>query len=268
MRRRPAVAGAYVRMARRSETEFASVMRLMEMGHRGHVIASLTGVPRSTVAAWRRGEGVARRHLEATARPGWRPSAPAAYSYLLGAYLGDGHIVVFSRRSASLVITLDSSYPAIVAEVHEAIAAVFPGIGVHEYLRMGGSVTAVQANHPALPFALPQHGPGKKHARRIILSEWQREVTQAHPNELLRGLIHSDGCRSVNRFKTKLPSGRVAEYEYPRYFFSNLSADIRAIFCEHCELLGIRWTQSNPRNISVSHRKSVALLDQFIGPKA
>jgi hypothetical protein len=96
----------------------------------------------------------------------------------------------------------------------------------------------------------------------------QRELTHAHPKELLRGLIHSDGCRTINRFKTKLPSGRVAEYEYPRYFFSNLSADIRGIFCEHCELLGIRWTQSNSRNISVSHRKSVALLDEFIGPKA
>jgi len=41
----------------------------------------------------------------------------------------------------------------------------------------------------------------------------------------------------------------------------------RGIFCEHCELLGIRWTQSNPRNISISHRKSVALMDEFIGPK-
>jgi hypothetical protein len=36
------------------------------------------------------------------------------------------------------------------------------------------------------------------------------------------------GCRTINRFKTKLPSGRVASYEYPRYFFSNLSDDIRA----------------------------------------
>ena len=61
--------------------------------------------------------------------------------------------------------------------------------------------------------------------------------------------------------------GRVATYEYPRYFFSNLSDDIRRIFCEHCELLGIRWTQSNPRNISISHRRSVALMDEFIGPK-
>ncbi len=49
---------------------------------------------------------------------------------------------------------------------------------------------------------------------------------------------HSDGCRTENRFRTKLPSGRTAEYSYVRYFFSNLSADIRQIFVEHCELLG------------------------------
>ncbi len=72
----------------------------------------------------------------------------------------------------------------------------------------------------------------------------------------------------MNRFKTKLPSGRVAEYAYPRYFFTNYSEDIRRIFCEHCELIGVRWTQSNPRNISVSHRDSVAILDSFIGPKS
>ncbi len=96
---------------------------------------------------------------------------------------------------------------------------------------------------------------------------WQDQLTRANPQRLLRGLIHSDGCRCVNRFRTKLPSGRKAEYEYPRYFFSNLSADIRQIFCDHCDLLGIRWTQSNPRNISVSDRRSVALLDDFIGPK-
>jgi len=87
------------------------------------------------------------------------------------------------------------------------------------------------------------------------------------PEPFLRGLIHSDGCRVINRFRTRLPSGRVAEYAYPRYFFSNLSADIRRLFCESCERLGVRWTQSNHRNISVSHRHSVAILDAFIGPK-
>ena len=98
-------------------------------------------------------------------------------------------------------------------------------------------------------------------------SAWQRKLTRIHPRALMRGLIHSDACRCINRFKTALPSGRITEYGYPRYFFSNLSNDIRRIFCDHCDLLGIRWTQSNARNISVSHRHSVALLDRFVGPK-
>jgi hypothetical protein len=260
--------GTYVRMRRRSASEFASVMTLMELGRSDYQIAQLTGVPRSTVGAWRHGRGLFRHQREASARPDWRPRSPASYSYLLGAYLGDGCISVFSPRAAALVITLDSTYPVIIDEVETAARTVFPDIRVSRYLRIGGSVTAVRVCHPALPFAFPQHGAGRKHKREIRLTEWQRELTHAHPKELLRGLIHSDGCRTVNRFKTKLPSGRVAEYEYPRYFFSNLSADIRAIFCEHCDLLGIRWTQSNPRNISVSHRNSVALVDQFVGPKA
>ena len=118
------------------------------------------------------------------------------------------------------------------------------------------------------PLAFPQHGPGRKHRRKIELADWQRAVANRHPQQFLRGLIHSDGCRTVNRFKTKLPSGRVADYEYVRYFFSNLSPDIRGLFCEYCERLGIRWTQSNHRNVSVSHRDSVARLDSFVGPKA
>ena len=93
-------------------------------------------------------------------------------------------------------------------------------------------------------------------------------MVERHPWPFLRGLLHSDGCRTINRFDTKLPSGRVAQYEYPRWFFSNLSDDIRELFCRTCESVGVRWTQSNPRNISVSHRDSVAKLDKFVGLKA
>jgi hypothetical protein len=44
-------------------------------------------------------------------------------------------------------------------------------------------------------------------------------------------------------------------------------ADIRGLFCSACDRLGLRWTQSNARNISISHRASVALLDEYVGPK-
>jgi hypothetical protein len=125
----------------------------------------------------------------------------------------------------------------------------------------------VQASSPLWPHVFPQHGRGRKHLRRIELIDWQLEITHRYPRDLIRGLIHSDGCRTTNRFAVNLPSGRIGRYEYTRYFFSNLSADIRGIFRDHCDLLGIRCTQSNPRNISISHRPSVALLDSFVGPK-
>jgi hypothetical protein len=125
----------------------------------------------------------------------------------------------------------------------------------------------ISLSHPAIGAAFRQHGPGHKHQRKIDLADWQCAMTHAHPDALIRGLIHSDGCRCVNSFKTKLPSGRTAEYSYVRYFFTNHSADIRAIFIEHCELLGVKVTQSNHRNLSVSHRKSVAVLETLIGPK-
>ena len=117
------------------------------------------------------------------------------------------------------------------------------------------------------PVLFPQHGPGRKHTRPIVLAAWQWELVRHHREAFIRGLIHSDGCRTVNRFPTRLPSGRVAEYAYVRYFFSNLSADIRELFRVVCGELGIRTTQSNHRNLSVSHRDSVALLERIVGAK-
>jgi hypothetical protein len=63
-----------------------------------------------------------------------------------------------------------------------------------------------------------------------LLEPWQQEIVDEHPWAFLRGLLHSDGCRTVNRFSTRLPSGRVAEYAHPRWFFSNRSDDIRGLF--------------------------------------
>ena len=113
----------------------------------------------------------------------------------------------------------------------------------------------------------PQHGPGKKHERRIELAAWQQDVVARFPRQFLRGLIHSDGSRVINRFTIALPRGGSREYANARYFFTNLSADIRDLFCQSCDQLGIRWTQSSHKNISVANREGVALLDSFVGAK-
>ncbi len=190
-----------------------------------------------------------------------------SYSLLLGFYLGDG-CVSWTGRSHQLRVILDCRYPDVIEDCVMAMTlSLRHEVNVHVRPRKTDRGVIVEAAWKQWPRALPQHGPGRKHNRPIVLADWQRRIVDAHPQPFLRGLIHSDGCRTINRFNTKLPSGRVGEYEYPRYFFSILSPDIRGLFCEYCDELGIRWTQSNPRTISVSHRDSVALLDTFVGPK-
>jgi hypothetical protein len=108
----------------------------------------------------------------------------------------------------------------------------------------------------------PQHGPGRKHLRPIQLVGWQQEIVEEFPGLLLRGLIHSDGCRIIAR---ECKNGRV-RYA-PRYSFSNLSEDIKRIFCDACDLLGIRWTRPNDRSIAIYRLASVSRMDQFVGPK-
>ncbi|MEU6034937.1 hypothetical protein ABZ801_05985 [Actinomadura sp. NPDC047616] len=105
-----------------------------------------------------------------------------------------------------------------------------------------------------------------KHTRKIELADWQQEIVDEHTEEFIRGLIHSDGCRSMNRVRRPLKDGD-RWYEYPRYTFSNESKDIQRIFTNALDRLDIAWRQMNRKNISVARREAVARLDEFVGPK-
>ena len=111
----------------------------------------------------------------------------------------------------------------------------------------------------ALGLPIPPARIGRKHERSIRLDGWQCSVVVASPGDFVAGLTHSDGCRVLNRVK-----GHV----YPRYFFSNLSADIRGLFVWACTLLGVESRAAGPRNVAVSRQASVAILDRIVGPKS
>jgi transcriptional regulator with XRE-family HTH domain len=245
----------------------SAALRLIGTNLSDREIARRTGVSRGTVRNWRLGkrhmaERYAHREITIT-----RPLYDPGYSYLLGLYLGDGFIAVVRRRTVFIRWTLDRRYRGIVRECRHAVALA-TGARASLYDVPHREVANVQCGGRFWLDLFPQHGPGRKHERKIELVDWQLEITHEFTREFLRGLIHSDGSRCINRFSTKLPSGRTGRYEYPRYFFTNYSEDIRRIFCDHCELLGIRWTRSSWKNISVSHRDSLALLDEFVGPKS
>ncbi len=250
-----------------SVIEYNTVCSLLGLDLSDRAVARMTGVSQGTVSRWRRIGSPPATVVRSALSASWGIEDQSAYCYLLGAYLGDGTVYNQPPSYWDLRIVNDRRYQRISAEIIAAMRATFPGAPVGSFKSWRGESDVLHVAHPAIPRAFPQHGPGRKHERKIDLTDWQRELTDANPGALVRGLLHSDGCRCVNRFKTKLPTGRVAEYSYVRYFFTNHSADIRAIFITHCELLGVRVTQPNHRNLAVSQRNSVAILERLVGPK-
>ena len=234
----------------------SAALALAASGHDDAAIGRRLGVPRRTVRDWRAGS--------ARARPAcprcWQPTRPvvmssADYAELLGLYLGDGHITEMPRTQR-LRIFLDSRHARVVAEARGLLARSFPEnrVGVTD---RGGTMAVVWTHHRHLACLLPQHGPGKKHERAIVLESWQRSHVHAAPWAFLRGCIRSDGCTFLNR------TGR---YTYLSYEFRNRSPGIRDAFLEACALVAVGCRVNDDR-VRICRRASVALLLEHVGIK-
>jgi hypothetical protein len=104
-----------------------------------------------------------------------------AYSYLLGLYLGDGHITSGPRDVHRLRIYLDRAYPLIVAQCEAAIGILAPENQVSVVHSAHSSMDIPGAFSRHWPCLFPQHGPGAKHSRPIVLEPWQREIVDLYP---------------------------------------------------------------------------------------
>jgi hypothetical protein len=247
----------------RPEGEVTLVLRLVGAGLNDCEIARQTGIPRGTVRQWRIGRVPNFRRQSGTCAicSGDPRALPLpAYTYLLGLYLGDGCLTACPRDVYKLRIACAERYPELIRHCELAIAEVLPNRSnkVGRTRKTNEHCWEVYSFSKHWPCLFPQHGPGRKHERKIELTPWQQELVDVDPRPLVRGLLHSDGCRVLNW---------VNGTPYPRYHFTNVSADIRGIFGQACDQLGIEWRPNNPWSLSVARRGSVALLDEFVGPK-
>jgi hypothetical protein len=175
--------------------EIVHVLALVEQGENDCEISRRTGVPRGTVKDWRRGKlpSIWRR----AENESWRGSCPrcrhpahdygglppAHYAYLLGIYLGDGTLSRHRREVYRLRIFLDARYPGIIDEAATAMAVVMPSSKVSRQLKLWRgkpSLYEVHAYSQQWPCLFPQHGPGMKHTRPIVLADWQERVVETH----------------------------------------------------------------------------------------
>lgn len=254
----------------RSQETVDSALRASDAGMRDADNAALHGVAVKTIRRWRRlyqrrGLPRGQAHLAPPCpRCDEGPLDEVAYAELLGWYLGDGHISLGRRGVYNLHVYNDRRYVQDNARLIDLMARVKRGGRPHTRLVPGAVITTVGWKH--WPCLFPQHGPGRKHERPIVLEPWQRELVTRHPAAFLRGLFHSDGCRAANWTRRRV-AGEWKRYDYPRWQFANNSGEIRGLCTWALDLLGIPWRQSNRTIISVSRRDAVLRLDELIGLK-
>jgi hypothetical protein len=259
----------------RPESEYRQALELIEAGINDCEVGRRLGIPRGTIRDWRVGRASAsggRTKFWAGKRPaptcfrcndGWVDEE--TYAYLLGQYLGDGCLSLMPKQVYRLRVACDLKYPDIINEIACSIV-ISRGIDKVGFIMRTGCVE-VYSDWKHWLCLFPQHGPGHKHERQIRLEPWQKMIVAAHPKAMVRGLIHSDGCRHINPITRRLPSG-TRRYRYTRYVFTNASTDILGILTDALDQLEVHWTQTNARNIAVSRRDDVAFLDTFVGPKS
>jgi len=247
--------------------------QLSDLGILDRENALICGVSIRSIRHWRYGDRRARREGRRRVRESppncprchGRPLDEKAYAYLLGLYLGDGHITT-KPSTYMLWLACADAWPGLLQQARQATALVMPSSAVFCTSRKTAACTYVQSVSRHWPCLFPQHGPGRKHERKIELEPWQEEIVSKYPGDFARGLFHSDGCRGFNRVRRPLKDGD-RWYEYPRYLFENRSADIHRLCGQALDRLGVEWRFSRPSTISVARRAAVARLDEFVGPK-
>ncbi|MBE2997288.1 transcriptional regulator [Nocardiopsis sp. HNM0947] len=253
-------------------------LALLDSGISQTDVSRQTGINRTTLREWSQDRSLADKYLGTDlcprCEPVPRPPTPAhAYSYLLGLYLGDGCLSPAGdprKKIWRLRIACDDKWPGLQRECADAIAAVRPDHKVGRVQAVGCTMICGQWKH--WPCVFPQHGPGKKHERLIALEPWQQVIVEEHSERFVRGLMHSDGSRVLNRIPKK--DGR-GFHAYPRYLFANTSRDIVGLFTDALDRLGIPWKAHvkrqpsvlSQRAISISRKDAVARMDTFVGPK-
>jgi hypothetical protein len=118
----------------RTQEEVALVLGLVRAGRNDCEIARETGIPRGTVRQWRKGQTPVfdrTRAIDDASHPGCEVCCgdplmlpQAAYTYLLGRYLGDGCLSPYPRGVYRLRIVCTNRYPGLLRECELAMARV------------------------------------------------------------------------------------------------------------------------------------------------
>lgn len=250
----------------RTKEEYELVCKLYCEGYNKSQIEKETGIPRGTVKDWLKSKPKNFEKIEQDSELKKEiinnRNLHKHYSYILGLYLGDGYINK-CKRTFRIRIFLDVKYLNLNNFAKESLEKIFVNNNVNVLNSKNKSCICLSIYNSNLNELFPQNGKGKKSDRKIELEKWQKEIIVYE--DLIKGLIHSDGCFYSEKIDDK--------YNYERFMFSNKSIDLHEIFQQSCDYLKIEYDFQHKGNVKgnwqtrISKKESVKKLKQFIGTK-
>ena len=202
--------------------------------------ARICGVSIRAIRHWRAGDRRADRVEPGTSS---KPTCPhchgrarddAAYAYPLGLYRE--RPLTRGPRSHVLWLACSDAWPGLLDLGKQTMSLVMPSSSVFCASRTGVGCTYVKSVSRHWPCLLPQHGPGRKHERKIDQCPGSKRswpgIQEASPAASSIPMAAASSITFAARSRTG-----IAGMKYPRYLFVNRSADIH-------RLCGERWTGS------------------------
>lgn len=238
---------------------------LSDLGILDRENAAICGVSVAAIRHWRRGS---RRSGDQDAprcpRCYGRQLDEIAYAYLLGLYLGDGHLTVSKNGVWALSISCCDGWPGSWRKPAWPCPRSCPP---PRYSPLPERAAPRSRAHPSTGCAcsrsMGQAGntSAKSSWSRGRRRSWQSTLaTSRAAFSTLTAAGRSTGSGGRSRTATGGTSTRAIS-------FVNHSADIHRLCGQALDRLEVLWRFSKPTTISVARRKSVARLDQFVGPK-
>lgn len=177
-----------------------------------------------------------------------------AYSYILGLYLGDGHITKTAKKDIyRLRIFLHDRYKNLNEYALRNLQEILVENKCTIFSSKDCALDIISVYKKNIKEIFPQHGEGLKHKRKIKLEKWQKEIID--PLCFIQGLFHSDGSyvQGKNVF----------------YQFTNMSTDIKKMYLYYCKKIGVQTssTDFNKKNIYIYKKNFVKYLEEKIGTK-
>ena len=223
---------------RRPKEEYDKVIEASKTESNMMVISKKFAIPWTTVRQWIKGKRQYLKNQQTSIDSDVKKFIKDniginEYSYMLGCYLGDGHIVFIKNKiSKRITISTATNTPELIRFQSNILTKFGNKIVVR---KRKSNCVDIFTHNPELDKLFPQAGPGKKHDRKIELSDWQKEII--NHKYLLLGLFHTDGSAT----KAYSPKN-----DNPlRYEFVNVSQDIINIYCECLKKLDINYTVVN-----------------------